>query len=96
MIEKEKLEEYAEKLMFRIKEEEYETLQKEVNKMVKQMDLIGEIKGIEDVEPMVFPFVSYEAKWREDKVKDELEVDEALVNAKDVLRNQVRVPKVVE
>ena len=96
MIEKEKLEDYAKKLMFEMKDEEYETLQKEFDVILKQMDLIGEIDGIEDVNPMTFPFITYKAKFREDEVKDTLTTEEALSNAKKVDRDQVRVPKVVE
>ena len=57
------------------------------------MDLIGEFEGIKDVEPMTFPYVIYHAKFREDVVKDEISTEEALMNAKDVKDNQVRVPR---
>lgn len=96
MIEKEKLEDYAKKLMFEMKDEEYETLQQEFDVILKQMDLIGEIEGIEKVEPMTFPFVTNKASWRKDEVNNILTTDEVLKNAKKVDREQVRVPKVVE
>lgn len=96
MITKENLKDYAGKLMFDMKEEEYETLEKEFEVFLKQMDLIGKVEGIENVEPMTFPYVIYEATLREDVIKDTLETEEALQNAKVVDRDQVRVPKVVE
>ncbi|MCM1370982.1 MAG: Asp-tRNA(Asn)/Glu-tRNA(Gln) amidotransferase subunit GatC [Clostridium sp.] len=96
MIEKEKLELYAEKLLFKMNDDEYETLQKEFDVILKQMDLIGKIDGIKDVKPMTFPFVNYKAKFREDEVKDTLETEDLLVNAKMHDRSQIRVPKVVE
>lgn len=96
MVSKEQLKDYASKLMFDMKEEEYETLQKEFDVILKQMDLIGQIEGIKEVEPMTFPFVTYEAKLREDFVKEELDTELALSNAKRVDRNEVKVPKVVE
>lgn len=96
MIEKELLEKYAEKLMFRMSEEEYTTLQNEFDIILKQMDLIGNIDGINDVEPMIFPFVTYEAELRNDVEEESLSVDEVLSNTKHQVRDQVKVPKVVE
>lgn len=96
MIEKEKLKEYANKLMFDMEDSEYETLQKEFEVILKQMDLISKIDNIEDVEPMTFPFVTYKAKWRKDEVKDTLTKEDVLKNAKDIENCQVKVPKVVE
>lgn len=96
MIEKELLEKYAEKLMFRMSDEEYNTLQNEFDIILKHMDLIGNIDGINEVEPMIFPFVTYEAELREDVIEDSLSVDEVLSNTKHQVRDQVKVPKVVE
>lgn len=96
MIEKEQLKEYAGKLMFDMEDSEYETLKQEFDVILKQMDLIGKIENIKDVEPMTFPFVTYQAKWRSDVVKNTLTVDEVVKNAKEVKDNQVKVPKVVE
>lgn len=96
MIEKEKLQNYASKLMFRLSDKELETLQDEFDIILKQMKLIDSIKGIEKVEPMIFPFVTYKNELREDEVKDALTVDEVLSNTKHQLNDQVKVPKVVE
>ena len=98
MIEKEKLKDYAAKLMFDMKDSEYETLQQEFDVILKQMDLIGNIPNIQEVEPMSFPFVTYQATLREDKVEevDVLTVGEVLSNCKHQLKDQVKVPKVVE
>lgn len=97
-MEKEKLKDYAHKLMFDMKEEEYDTLQQEFGIILKQMDLIGEIPNIKEVEPMRFPFVTYEAKLRQDEVIDSevLTTGEVLANCEHVLKDQVKVPKVVE
>lgn len=96
MIEKEKLKNYAHKLMFDMKEEEYETLQSEFEVILKQMDLIGQIDGIDQIDPMTFPFITNQATFRKDEIKNTLTTEEAIQNAKMVERNQVRVPKVVE
>ena len=95
MIEKEKLKSYANKLMFDMDDSEYKTLQEEFDIILKQMDLIGKIEGIEKVKPMTFPFVNSDVKLREDEVGDYLTVSEVLENAKHQVNDQVKVPKVV-
>lgn len=96
MIEKKDLQNYAFKLMFKLSDEELETLQEEFDIILKQMELIGHIKGIDDIKPMTFPFTNYGAKLREDEVKESLSIDEVLSNTKHQLNDQVKVPKVVE
>ena len=96
MIEKEKLKEYAHKLMFDMDEEEYQTLQEEFDVILEQMELIEKIPNIKEVEPMTFPFALEEATLREDEIGDYLTVDEVLSNVKHQVRDQVKVPKVVE
>ena len=96
MIEKEKLEMYAEKLLFRMNDEEYTTLQQEFDVILKQMDIISKIEGISEVSPMTFPFEKEGTYFREDEVCDELPVEEVLANAKETSYEQVKVPKVVE
>ncbi len=96
MIDKEKLREYAKKLMFDMKDSEYDTLQKEFDVILKQMDLIGKIDNISSVLPMFYPFELDNVKLREDVVNNELVFDDLLVNTSNVKDNQVVVPKVVE
>ena len=95
-MDKETLVMLANKLMFTMEDSEYDTLLGEFDAMIKQMDLIGKIEGIEDVEPMVYPFELSDVCLREDKVLDELEIDEILTNSGSNLYNQVKLPKVVE
>lgn len=96
MITKEKLKDYASKLMFDMKEEEYEILLDEFNVMTKLMTLMDNIDGINKVTPMTFPFITYEAELRDDVVEESLTTEEVLANAKFVVNDQVKVPKVVE
>lgn len=96
MIEKEKLEKYAHLLMFDMAEEEYKTLQEEFEVILKQMELIEKIDGIEKIEPMTFPFKNTDTILREDEVGDYLTVGEVLENAKYQVSDQVKVPRVVE
>ena len=95
MVTKEKLKDYANKLMFDMDDEGYERTLKEFETIEKHMALIGEIDGIENVEPMTFPYVIYHSSLREDEACDCLTNEEVLKNSKDVKANQIKVPKVV-
>ena len=96
MIKKEDLKRYANLLMFDMDEVEYDTLEKEFKTILKQMDHIAEIKDIEKVEPMTFPFQNEDATLREDEVGSYLTVGEVLDTAKEEVDDQVKVPKVVD
>ncbi len=95
-MDKKELELLASKLMFTMNEEEYETLSNEFEVILKQMDLIGKIKDIDKVEPLVYPFKLDNVKMRKDEVVDELELEDILANSGSNLYNQVKLPKVVE
>ena len=95
-MDKETLKMLANKLMFTMEDSEYDTLLREFDAMIKQMDLIGKIEGIENVDPMCYPFPLEDVCLREDEVTDELEIDDILMNSGSTLYNQVKLPKVVE
>ncbi len=95
-MDKKELELLASKLMFTMNEEEYETLSNEFDTILKQMDLIGKIKDIDKVEPLIYPFQLDDVTMREDNVSEELELDDILKNSGSNLYNQVKLPKVVE
>ena len=96
MITKEKLKEYASNLMFDMKDDDYAILISEFEIMLKQMEAMEKIEGINEVVPMTFPFVTYKNILREDEEEESLEVEEVLANAKFTSNDQVKVPKVVE
>ena len=96
MISKDKLKNYANKLMFDMNEEEYDTLQKEFEIIIKQLDLIGNIENIGDVEPMTFPFELSDVELRDDSISRSIEVEEALSNTESKKGREVKVPKVVD
>lgn len=89
-----KLEELALKLNLTMSEKEYDTLKGEFDIMLKQMDYIGTIEGIENVEPMSFPFpVTY--TLRSDEEIDNLKKEDVLINSENHDSDFVIVPKVV-
>jgi len=94
-VNKEVLKDTANRLLFTMNEEEYDTLLKEFDVITKQMTLIGNIKGVDDVLPMTFPFDVTNDILREDIPATPLDKEEALRNAKDVVDYQIRLPKVI-
>ena len=95
MVTKEKLKDYAGKLMFDMDDQGYDRTLEEFETIEKHMELIGKIENIDNVEPMTFPYVIYHASLREDEDKEILTNEEVLMNAKETKANQVKVPKVV-
>ncbi|MBR0439183.1 MAG: Asp-tRNA(Asn)/Glu-tRNA(Gln) amidotransferase subunit GatC [Bacilli bacterium] len=89
------LEEAAQKLMFEMDEKQYDTLLEEFHTILSQLELIGEIPGVDEVEPMTFPFDVTNSFLREDVTQKPLDRDVALKNASDVVDGQIRLPKVV-
>ena len=85
----------ANKLMFDMNEQQYNTLLDEFEIILQQMDLIGQIEGVDDVEPMTFPFEVSIDFIREDIVVDELSQDEVLKNASEVKDGYIILPKVI-
>lgn len=94
-ITKEILKKAANNLMFDMTDEEYETLMKEFEVIIQQMEIISSIEGVDEVEPMTFPFEVTNDYLREDVPETPLDREEALKNAKDVVEGQIRLPKVV-
>ena len=92
---KEVLKEAANKLMFDMSDEQYDTLLEEFDIVIKQMELISRIAGVDEAEPMTFPFDITNPFLREDIPEAPLSRDEALKNAKDVVDGKISLPKVV-
>ncbi len=93
---KEVLKTTANKLMFDMSDEQYENLVNEFSILIKQMELIGQIEGVDNAEPMTFPFDVTSSYLREDVPTKPVDRDEVLKNAHDVVDGQIRLPKVVK
>jgi len=91
---KEMINDYADKLLIGLSEEENETLLNEFKVIEARMDLINEIKGISDVEPMHFPYV-IESNPRDGQTIENEEVENLLKNCDKVSDREIEVPKVV-
>ena len=89
------LKQSANNLMFDMAESEYITLLEEFSVVIRQMELISTIPGLDNVEPMTFPFDVSTDFLRVDEAALPLSQEEALRNASDVVDGQIRLPKVV-
>lgn len=94
-VNKETLKEAGNKLLFDMSDDEYSTLLEEFDVIIKQMKLISKIEGVDEIEPMTFPYTVYTNELREDVAEETLSRDEALKNAGDVVDGMIRLPKVV-
>ena len=95
-VNKEILKGAANKLMFDMSDEQYDNLVAEFDILMKQMELIGEIPGVDNATPMTFPFEVTNTYLREDMASEPLKKEDALKNAHDVVDGQIRLPKVVK
>ena len=92
---KEVLIEASHKLLFDLTDEELDKLLNDFNVILEQIDLMSQIDGLDDVEPMVFPYPVYSDYLREDVVETSLSQEEALKNAKEKENGMIKIPKVV-
>jgi aspartyl-tRNA(Asn)/glutamyl-tRNA(Gln) amidotransferase subunit C len=89
------LKDAANRLLFDMSNEEYQTLYEEFGILTKQMKKIGQVKGLEAYQPMTFPFEVTTSYLREDEPSEPLSREEALKNAGSKQDNQIKLPKVV-
>ena len=94
-INKSVLKDASSRLLFDMTEDQYAVLEKEFAILMKQMDLIGKIEGVDDIEPMTFPFDVINDVLRDDVPSVPLPREIALQNAKDIVDGQIKLPKVV-
>ena len=84
VINKEILKNTAEKLMFEFTDEECDRLVEEFDIIIKQMELIEDIDGVDQAERMTFPFEVTNSYLREDEPTEPLSKEEVLKNAPEV------------
>ena len=94
-VNKEVLKDAANRLLFDMKDEEYDTLLDEFGVIQHQLKLIANIKGVDEVTPMTFPFDVTITYLREDEPITPLKQEEVLKNAHDIKDGQIKLPKVV-
>ena len=85
----------ANRLLFDMQDSEYKTLQEEFEILLSQMEVLGEIEGADEMEPIAFPFLMESIGLRDDEPVEVLTKEEVLKNTSDTCDNQVRVKKVI-
>lgn len=93
---KEMVEDYADKLLIGLTEEENKMVVEEFEIIDKMIDIVSKIEGIENVQPMTHPIDDFVCELREDEVEETVPIDELLQNCDDVIEREIKVPKVVE
>ena len=92
---KEMVNDYADKLLIGLTEEENKMVLEEFEEIDKSINLINEIDGIEQVEPMSFCLDDFEYVLREDVAEESVAIEDLLRNSDDTEDREIVVPKVV-
>ncbi len=92
---KEMINDYADKLLIGLSDEENEMVLKEFDEIDKNIDLINTIPNIEKVEPMTHCLDNFEYVLRDDVIVPSPSVSEILQNSDVTEDREIVVPKVV-
>ncbi len=93
---KEMIDDYADKLLIGLTEEERTNIQEEFDEIEKNMDLINKIPNIKTAEPLSYPFEMVLDDLRsDDEIGEEIPIEELLKNCDQYEGREVEVPKVV-
>ena len=92
---KEMVNDYADKLLIGLTEEEVNMVLEEFNIIDETINKINDIKYIDKVEPMTHCLDRYITDLREDIPEESITVEELLQNCDEHNSNEVIVPKVV-
>ncbi len=95
MFTKEKVNEYADKLLIGLTPEENKMVLDEFEVIDHDIDKINEIPGLNDVEPMAWCLDREIDLLREDVCEESIPVDTALANSDGAIGGLIEVPKVV-
>ena len=93
---KEMVDDYADKLLIGLTSEENKMVLDEFDIIDKQINIINEIPGIENVEVMTHTLDDFSYELREDVVEESVPIEDLLSNCDAVDGREVEVPKVVE
>ena len=89
------VDDYADKLLIGLTEEENKMVLEEFEIIDKNIDLINKIPNIDKVEPMTHTLDNFECDFREDVVEESVPLKELLANADEKDENHVIVPRMV-
>ena len=93
---KDMINDYADRLLIGLTEEEANMVLDEFEIIDKNIDIINKIPNIGDVEAMTHCLDRTIEFLRDDEVEESINIDEILANCDSTQDDQVKVPKVVE
>ena len=92
---KELVDDLADKLLIGLSPEENEMVLSEFDEIDANIDLINDIDGINEVEPMTHCLDDFVYELREDVAVEGLPIEDILANSDDTEDREIVVPKVV-
>jgi aspartyl-tRNA(Asn)/glutamyl-tRNA(Gln) amidotransferase subunit C len=92
---KELVDDLADKLLIGLSAEENEMVLSEFDEIDANIDLINDIDGISEVEPMTHCLDDFVYELREDVAVEGLPIEDILANSDDTEDREIVVPKVV-
>ena len=92
---KEMVDDYAEKLLIGLTEEENKMVLEEIEVIDQNINIINEIKDIDKVEPMTHCLDDFVYELRDDVVEESCKIEDILSNCDEHTDREVEVPKVV-
>ena len=93
---KEMVDEYAEKLLIGLTDEENKMVLDEFEAIDKSIDIINKIPNIDEVEPMTHALDDFTCSLRSDIAEESIPVEDALRNAGKPDGREIEVAKVVD
>ena len=91
----EMVDDYADKLLIGLTEEENKQVLDEFEIIDHNIDLINQIPNISEVEPMTHTLDDFEYELREDVAEESISIEDLLSNCDKYKEREIRVPKVV-
>ena len=92
---KEMIDNYADKLLIGLTDEENKMVLDEFDDIDANIDLINEIKDIDKVEPMTHCLDDFIVDFREDEPEESVDIKDLLRNCDDTEDREIVVPRVV-
>ena len=92
---KEMIDDYADKLLIGLTDEENKMVLDEFDDIDANIDLINAIKDIDKVEPMTHCLDDFVVSFREDVPEESIDIEELLQNCDDTEDREIVVPRVV-
>lgn len=92
---KEMVDDYADKLLIGLTEEENEMVLTEFDEIDRDLNLVNKIENISEVEPMTHCLDDFVYELREDEIEESIPIEDLLANCDETDGDEVEVPKVV-